>query len=61
MAEHYLIIFRTGAGGGTLVHALAPSDRRIMPLERGGFLPKERDTWDHDAVFVKARSLSLDT
>ena len=35
--EHYdVIVIGTGAGGGTIVHRLAPSGRRILLLERGG-------------------------
>ena len=30
-----VIIIGTGAGGGTLVHKLAPSGKRILLLERG--------------------------
>ncbi len=47
MAEHYdVIIIGTGAGGGTLAHTLAPSGKRILLLERGGFLPREKENWD---------------
>jgi len=41
-SEHYdVIIIGTGAGGGTLAHRLAPSGKRILLLERGGYLPRE--------------------
>ncbi|MDL2075196.1 GMC family oxidoreductase [Streptomyces sp. GXMU-J15] len=54
--QHYdVIIIGTGAGGGTLAHRLAPSGKRILILERGGYLPRERDNWDSTAVFVKGR------
>jgi choline dehydrogenase-like flavoprotein len=44
MMEHYdVIIIGTGAGGGTLAHKLAPSGKRILLLERGGYLPREPD------------------
>ena len=40
--EHYdVIIIGSGAGGGTLAHALAGSGKSILLLERGGFLPRE--------------------
>jgi len=40
MTDHYdVIVIGSGAGGGTLTHALAPSGKRILLLERGGFLP----------------------
>ena len=39
MSDHYdVIIIGTGAGGGTLAHRLAPSGKRILLLERGGYL-----------------------
>jgi len=50
-----VIIIGSGAGGGTLAHRLAPSGKRILLIERGGWLPRERENWDADAVFVKNR------
>jgi choline dehydrogenase-like flavoprotein len=57
--DHYdVIIIGTGAGGGTLAHRLAPSGRRILVLERGGYLPREPENWDSEQVFLKERYLS---
>jgi choline dehydrogenase-like flavoprotein len=54
--EHYdVIIIGTGAGGGTLAHRLAPSGKRILLLERGGYLPREPENWDSEEVFGKDR------
>jgi choline dehydrogenase-like flavoprotein len=54
--EHYdVIIIGTGAGGGTLAHRLAPSGKRILVLERGGYLPREPENWDSREVFGKER------
>ncbi len=54
--RHYdVIIIGTGAGGGTLAHRLAPSGKRVLLLERGGYLPRERDNWDSTAVFVHGK------
>ena len=54
--EHYdVIIIGTGAGGGTLAHRLAPSGKRILLLERGGYLPREPENWDSKEVFGKSR------
>ncbi len=53
--EYDLIIIGTGAGGGTLLHALAPTGRRILVLERGGFVPREIENWDTKAVNLDAR------
>ncbi|MBK8096991.1 MAG: GMC family oxidoreductase [Planctomycetes bacterium] len=51
--DHYdIILIGTGAGGGTLLHKLAPSGKRILVLERGEFLPREKDNWDPSAVFL---------
>ena len=62
MAEHYdVIIVGTGAGGGTLAHTLAPSGKRILLLERGDFLPREKENWEPDAVFVQGRYTSSDS
>jgi len=56
-----VIIIGTGAGGGTLAHTLAPSGKRILLLERGNFLPRERENWDPDPVFIEGRYISKDT
>jgi choline dehydrogenase-like flavoprotein len=54
--EHYdVIIIGTGAGGGTLAHRLAPSGKRILLLERGGYLPREPENWDSGEVFGRER------
>ena len=50
-----VIIIGTGAGGGTLAQRLAPSGKRILILERGTFLPQEKENWDPKAVFVENR------
>lgn len=53
---HYdIIIIGTGAGGGTLAHSLAHSGKRILILERGSFLPREKANWDTVEVFQKDR------
>jgi choline dehydrogenase-like flavoprotein len=60
--EHYdVIIIGTGAGGGTLAYHLAPSGKRILLLERGAFLTREKQNWDVNAVFLENRYVSQDT
>jgi len=60
--RHYdVIIIGTGAGGGTLAYRLAPSGKRILLLERGQFLPRERDNWDATAVFAHAKYQAKET
>jgi choline dehydrogenase-like flavoprotein len=62
MPEHYdVIIIGSGAGGGTLAHKLAPSGKRILLLERGGYLPREPENWDSREVFLKGRYISKET
>ncbi len=52
MNEHFdVIIIGTGAGGGTLLHRLASSGKRILVLERGPFLPREKDNWNYFGSF----------
>ena len=56
-----VIIIGSGAGGGTLALKLAASGKRILILERGTFLPREKQNWDATEVFVKSRYVSKDT
>jgi len=56
MNDHYdVIIIGTGAGGGTLLNKLAPSGKRILVLERGPFLPREKENWDTKIAFNTTR------
>ncbi|MBI1225972.1 MAG: dehydrogenase [Bacteroidetes bacterium] len=50
--QYDVIIIGTGAGGATLARKLAPSGKKILLLERGDFLPRERDNWSTQAVFL---------
>ena len=50
-----VIIIGTGAGGGTLAHHLAPSGKRILILERGDYVAREKDNWNPQAVNVDAK------
>ncbi len=55
-ANHYdVIIIGTGAGGGTLAYRLAPSGKRILLLERGDYVPREKDNWESRAVNVEGK------
>jgi choline dehydrogenase-like flavoprotein len=59
--DHYdVIIIGTGAGGGTLAHKLAPSGKRILLLERGGYLPREPENWDSAEVFGNERYVTTE-
>jgi choline dehydrogenase-like flavoprotein len=55
MERYDVIVIGTGAGGGTLLHKLAPTGKRILVLERGGFLPREKENWNTVEVFQKDR------
>jgi choline dehydrogenase-like flavoprotein len=59
-----IVIIGSGAGGGTIAHALAPSGARILVVERGDFVPQEDANWNPDAVWkdlrYRARELWLD-
>ncbi|MET0228054.1 MAG: dehydrogenase, partial [Actinomycetes bacterium] len=60
--NHYdVIIVGTGAGGGTLARHLAPSGKRILLLERGGWLAREPQNWSAADVFIDNRYISADT
>jgi choline dehydrogenase-like flavoprotein len=53
---HYdVVIIGTGAGGGSLLSKLAPTGKRILVLERGGFLQREKDNWSLDAVQLRGK------
>src|SRR5262245_24561075 len=50
-----IVIIGSGAGGGTMAHALAPSGARILILERGEHVPREPQNWDPEAVWKDLR------
>jgi choline dehydrogenase-like flavoprotein len=56
MTDHFdVIVIGSGAGGGTLTHALAPTGKTVLLLERGGFFPREIENWDSKAVWIDKR------
>jgi choline dehydrogenase-like flavoprotein len=56
MADHYdVVIIGSGAGGGTLAHRLAPTGKKILILERGGYVPREKDNWNPRAVNLEGK------
>jgi choline dehydrogenase-like flavoprotein len=55
MEVYDIIIIGTGAGGGTILHALRESGKNILVLERGKYLPREKENWDTIEVFQKER------
>lgn len=56
-----IIIIGTGAGGGTLAWKLAPTGKRILLLERGQFLPREKENWLSRSVLLENRYKAHET
>jgi choline dehydrogenase-like flavoprotein len=55
-SKHYdVVIIGSGAGGGTLAYKLAPSGKRILLLERGDFVRREKENWSSKAVNIEGR------
>jgi choline dehydrogenase-like flavoprotein len=53
---HYdVVIVGSGPGGGTMAWRLAKTGKRVLLLERGDYLPRERDNWDSQAVFIDSK------
>src|SRR6476620_8883814 len=54
--DHYdVIIIGSGAGGGTRAYKLAPSGKKILLLERGDYVPREKDNWSTRAVNLEGK------
>ena len=49
MERYDLIVIGSGPGGASLVHSLAPTGKRILLIERGGYLPRSQANWDAQA------------
>ena len=50
-----IVIIGSGAGGGTIARALAPTGASILVVERGDFVPREPENWDPRAVWGDLR------
>ena len=55
MENYDIIIIGSGAGGGTLAYALADTGKKILIIERGDYLPREKENWDPYALFIAGR------
>ena len=56
MSEAYdVIIVGSGAGGASAAFALANAGRRVLMLEKGGYLPRDGSTLDVKQVFKDGR------
>src|SRR5213596_2374172 len=49
------IIIGSGAGGGTLAYRLAPSGKKILLIERGPYVRREKDNWNSRAVNAEGK------
>lgn len=55
-SEHFdVVIIGSGAGGGTMAHALSSTGARILLVERGQMVPQEAENWDPAAVWQQKR------
>ncbi|MBM3734201.1 MAG: GMC family oxidoreductase [Acidobacteria bacterium] len=61
MENYDVIIIGSGAGGGTLAYRLAASGKKILILERGGYIPREKENWSSKAVNTEARYQAKET
>jgi len=60
--DHFdVLVIGTGPGGATTAARVAETGRRVLMLERGGFLPRERDNWSSRAVFGDAKYTADET
>jgi choline dehydrogenase-like flavoprotein len=50
-----IVVVGTGAGGGTMAHALSQTDARVLIIERGDFVPQEDENWNPEAVWKHLR------
>jgi choline dehydrogenase-like flavoprotein len=50
-----IVIIGSGAGGGTIAHALSDRPVRLLIVERGGFIPQEPENWSPEAVWKHLR------
>src|SRR5262249_33041660 len=61
-AMHYdVVIIGSGAGGGTLAWSLSSTGLKVLLLERGSHVRREKENWDPRAVNVEARYNTKET
>ena len=60
--DHYdVLVIGSGPGGATTAARVAETGKRVLLLERGDLLPRERDNWDSRAVFGDAKYTADET
>jgi choline dehydrogenase-like flavoprotein len=61
-ADHYdVLVIGSGPGGASTAARVAETGKRVLILERGDFLPRERDNWSTQAVFGDAKYTADET
>jgi choline dehydrogenase-like flavoprotein len=55
-----IVIIGSGAGGGTMAHALAPTGAKILVVERGDYVPQEAENWNPTEVWKHLRYRNSD-
>ena len=56
-----MIVIGSGPGGASLAQRVAKSGKRILLIERGDYLPRSRDNWSSQVVFVDGRYQTSET
>ena len=59
--HHDVLVIGSGPGGATTAARVAETGKRVLMLERGDFLPRERDNWNSQAVFGDAKYTADET
>ena len=60
--DHYdVLVIGSGPGGATTAARVAETGKRVLLLERGDFLLRERDNWNSQAVFGDAKYTAEET
>lgn len=61
-SERYdVIVIGSGPAGGTTAAKLAETGKRVLLLERGDYLPRERGNWDSQVVFADGKYVADET
>jgi choline dehydrogenase-like flavoprotein len=55
MSEYDVIVVGSGAGGASTAYRVIEGGRRVLLLEKGGFLPRDASTLDVKQVFRSGR------
>jgi choline dehydrogenase-like flavoprotein len=62
VTDHYdVLVIGSGPGGATTAARVAETGKRVLVLERGDYLRRERDNWSSQAVFGNAKYTADET